>query len=85
MTIDLILNNIDIATCIISEIDGKDTLASLARTSRALSHVALGRLWHTIENVTVLARCMPQEYWVEVDTKSIKDQTHNSYYQVDST
>jgi hypothetical protein len=57
----------DVLTHIISQVESKDTLAALARTSSVVSGCALDKLWHTIENVVLLARCMPPGLWDEVE------------------
>jgi hypothetical protein len=64
------LTQVDILTHIVSHIPvySTDTLAFLARVSRLVSQVALDRLWSVVPSVVVLARCMPIEYWDEVET-----------------
>jgi hypothetical protein len=61
------LSQVDILTSIISHIDARHTLAGLARVSQALSTVALDHLWRNIDSIVLLARCMPMEYWDEVE------------------
>jgi hypothetical protein len=78
MSIDALLNNVDTATCIIAQIDSNKTLVALAQTSHVLSEIALDRLWHTIKNVTVLARCMPPQYWIEVETQKQTERMRSS-------
>jgi hypothetical protein len=58
----------DVLTHIISQVESKDTLAALARTSSVVSGCALDKLWHTIDSVVLLARCMPPGLWDEVET-----------------
>jgi hypothetical protein len=58
----------DIVAEIVSHVDSKHVLAALARTSRVTSEHALNRLWHTINNLVVLARCMPSAVWDEIET-----------------
>ncbi|KAF9448670.1 hypothetical protein P691DRAFT_800453 [Macrolepiota fuliginosa MF-IS2] len=41
-------------------------LASLARTCRALSEIALDSLWYEIDGIGPLIRCMPRDLW-EID------------------
>jgi hypothetical protein len=56
----------DILLHIISHVESKDTLGALARTSSLVSGPALDELWHTIDSLVLLARCMPPEVWDEV-------------------
>jgi hypothetical protein len=48
--------------------ESKGTLAALASTCQVISNCALDELWHTIDNIVVLARCMPQRFWKDVTT-----------------
>jgi hypothetical protein len=45
--------------------ESKDALAALARTCQVISEYALDELWHTIDSVILLARCMPPRFWDE--------------------
>jgi hypothetical protein len=65
---DHIFEHLDLAACVVSQVDSNATLASLARTSHTISNIALNRLWYTIDSVVLLARCMPPEYWEESET-----------------
>ncbi|KAF9445512.1 hypothetical protein P691DRAFT_263929 [Macrolepiota fuliginosa MF-IS2] len=38
-------------------------LASLARTCRALSEIALDSLWYEIQGIGPFIRCMPSDLW----------------------
>jgi hypothetical protein len=58
----------DVLLHIVSHVEAKDTLAALARTSSVVSGCALDKLWHTIDSVVLLARCMPSDLWDEVET-----------------
>lgn len=55
----------DILRCVIDQVHSNRTLANLACTSRLFSTVALDKLWHTIPDLVVLARCMNSEHWEE--------------------
>jgi hypothetical protein len=46
--------------------ESKDVLAALARTCQVISECALDELWHTIDSVILLARCMPPRFWDEL-------------------
>jgi hypothetical protein len=46
----------------------KRTLARLARTSHIFREQALDALWHTLEDLQALARCMPEHTWEEFMT-----------------
>ena len=39
------------------------TLASLARTRRDISEIALNVLWYSIPSIGFLIRCMPEDLW----------------------
>lgn len=61
------LNQVDVINAILFHIESDDTLANLARVSRSISTHALDKLWHTVDSVVLLARCMPSRYWREID------------------
>jgi hypothetical protein len=56
----------DILLHIISHVESKDALGALAQTSSLVSGPALDKLWHNIDSLVLLARCMPPEVWDEV-------------------
>jgi hypothetical protein len=58
----------EIVSYIISHVDSKDTLATLARTSSIVSDCALDKLWFTVDSVILLARCMPPDVWDEIES-----------------
>jgi hypothetical protein len=64
------LSQLDVVTAIVSQVQPQDTLASLARTSHIISEVALDKLWRSSFNFVALARCMPQQYWEEIETSA---------------
>jgi hypothetical protein len=61
------LGQLDVITCIVANVESDGTLTRLARTSRMISAAALDRLWRKV-NILVLARCMPVQYWDEIET-----------------
>jgi hypothetical protein len=57
----------EVISHIVSYVESQDTLAVLARTSSVFSVCALDRLWHAIDRLVPLARCMPPGLWEEVE------------------
>jgi hypothetical protein len=55
-----------LAAIVVHCAESKDALAALARTCHLISDYALDELWHTIDSVILLARCMPPRYWDEI-------------------
>ena len=58
------LSHVDVVTMICCQCD-KPTLASLARTRRDISEIALDVLWYSIPDIGFLIRCMPKDLWAE--------------------
>jgi hypothetical protein len=58
---------VDVVRLVVDAIDSPASLAALAGTSKAFSEPALDKLWYRIDNVYVLAKCMPRRLWSEYE------------------
>jgi hypothetical protein len=51
----------DVFDLIVENVSSTNTLASLAHTNRALSNIALDKLWYRLDDPYALAKCMSQK------------------------
>lgn len=83
----------DIAQAVIDQVDSHPTLFALAQTNRAISDMALNKLWSSISTLYDLIRCIDPNLWEECETtgswylNSLKERTirmRRSHYQCES-
>jgi hypothetical protein len=73
---------LDVLRLIIDACESRSTLALLAQTSQVVSELALDKLWYKLDNLYILAKCMPAQVWDEYETVNDVKYFHDKYREV---